>query len=291
MTAIILTWNPDRWQEWDFQAAREQVVETGQFLSRWTVSPHQKIPVGSDTWLLLQGGHGKEFIGPGLIGHGKTRSEPHPEPHPSNLGDGALYVDVAFDAFLPFGEQLAPEMLLEAVPGVPWESVQGSGLALEPADEAKVRQLWSEFCPPPVADPTMPPPGTYPDEALSRVEVNRYERSPEARRACLAHHGTACAACGFSFEITYGEIGKNFIQVHHIVPVSQLGSDYVLDPVTDLVPLCANCHAMAHYGVSIPRTVAELRRIIADAGYLKGQALTPSELEAQRDARRILGLP
>jgi 5-methylcytosine-specific restriction protein A len=40
--------------------------------------------------------------------------------------------------------------------------------------------------------------------------------------------------------------------------------------------------------VRTPRTVAELRRIMADAGYLAGQTLTAQELQAQQDARRIL---
>lgn len=119
--------------------------------------------------------------------------------------------------------------------------------------------------------------------------MNRYEEDEEARRACLARHGTSCAACGFSFEQKYGEAGTDFIQVHHIVPVAQLGSGYQLDPITDLVPLCANCHAMAHLGVGTPRTVAELRRIIGEAGYLRGSTISPEELEAQREARRILG--
>jgi 5-methylcytosine-specific restriction protein A len=71
--------------------------------------------------------------------------------------------------------------------------------------------------------------------------------------------------------------------------VSQLGSGYELDPLTDLIPLCANCHAMAHFGVDTPRTVAELRRIIADAGFLRGSTVTPEQLEAQRQARELLG--
>ncbi|MGX9901991.1 HNH endonuclease [Arthrobacter sp. SA17] len=281
MTAVILAWNPDRWHDWDYEAVRKHVTETGQFLRSWSVGGNQDIALAADAWLLLQG-----RLGRGLIGHGRILSEPY-----AVEGEASLSVDVAFDALLPFGEQIAPEILKDAVPGVGWEAVSGSGLTIEPSEELKVRLLWSELGPPPTSDPTLPAPGTYPGEALSRVEVNRYERNPEARRACIAHHGTACAACRFSFEITYGEIGKDFIHVHHIVPVSQLGADYELDPVTDLVPLCANCHAMAHHGVSIPRTVAELRRIISGAGFLAGQTLTPEELEAQNEARRILGPP
>jgi 5-methylcytosine-specific restriction protein A len=198
-----------------------------------------------------------------------------------------LYVRVAFDALLRTGDQIPPGVLTEAVPGIGWEALHGSGLAIDPADEALLRGLWSEFGPQP-ADPTQPVPGTVPAAEVSRVEVNRYEHSPDARRICIAHHGTSCAACGFSFEIAYGDLGRDFIPVHHLVPVSQLDSNYVLDPVTDLVPLCANCHAMAHHAVGTPRSVAELRRIMAAAGFLAGQEVTPEQLQAQRDARRIL---
>ncbi|HEV8178012.1 MAG TPA: hypothetical protein VGP44_10025 [Gemmatimonadales bacterium] len=41
--------------------------------------------------------------------------------------------------------------------------------------------------------------------------------------------------------------------------------------------------------MSTPRTVAELRRIIAGAGFLNGETMKPVELEAQHDAKRIPG--
>jgi 5-methylcytosine-specific restriction protein A len=194
---------------------------------------------------------------------------------------------VDFDALLPAGDQIPASVLAEAVPGIDWEALHGPALAVDPAVEPLLRGLWGEFGPVP-ADPTQPVPGTVPAAAVTRVEVNKYEYSPDARRVCVAHHGTSCAACGFSFEIAYGEIGKDFIPVHHLVPASQLGSAYELDPITDLVPLCANCHAMAHHGVRTPRSVAELRRIMAAAGFLTGQSVTPEQLQAQQDARRIL---
>ena len=96
----------------------------------------------------------------------------------------------------------------------------------------------------------------YPDEvdsteqlvegATTSVVVNRFERNPEARKQCIAHHGTCCKACGLDFERVYGSIGNGFIHVHHVVPVNQIGSEYVINPLTDLVPLCPNCHAMVH---------------------------------------------
>jgi 5-methylcytosine-specific restriction protein A len=210
-------------------------------------------------------------------------------------------VIVAFDALLPLGDQIGGQIvgqlrdrldvdvLEEDVAEVHPDGMHGPVLTLGQSAEARIRALWTESGPPPGPDPTRPGPGTYPERALTRVPINRYEQSPEARRACIAHHGTGCAACGFSFEITYGAIGKDFIHVHHIVPVSQLGVGYELDPVTDLVPLCANCHAIAHQGVNTPRTVAELRRLIAGAGFLAGATVSPQELDAEREARRMLG--
>jgi 5-methylcytosine-specific restriction protein A len=131
-------------------------------------------------------------------------------------------------------------------------------------------------------------PGTFPPHAATAIEVSRYERDADARRVCVAFHGTSCAACGFSFEAAYGDAGAGFIQVHHVVPPEMLEGAYTLDPVADLVPLCPNCHAMAHAGVASPRTVSELRTIIAAAGHLRGEVVSEQALQAQEDARRIL---
>ena len=297
MTAIIVGWNPDRrtpgrWNNSHYAAAVERVAATGLHLERWSVGRHRNIAAGTDAWLLLQGDRGR-----GLIGHGVVLSEqPEPGPHgPDPRGatpeQTSMYVQLAFDSLLPPGEQIAVGVLTEAAPGVPWDGDHATALSDDPADEAAIRALWRDLGAPPGADPTRPTPGTYPQHAVTLAEVNRYEQDPDARRACIAHYGTSCAACGFSFEQKYGEIGRDFIPVHHLVPASQLGSSYELDPISDLVPLCANCHAMAHQGVGTPRTVAELRRIIGDAGFLRGATVSPEELEAQRAARELLGPP
>ncbi len=82
--------------------------------------------------------------------------------------------------------------------------------------------------------------------AVCRVAVNAYERNPEARRRCIEAHGTACAICTFNFGAVYGEIAEGFIHVHHIRPLSEIGGEYVVDPVADLRPVCPNCHAVLH---------------------------------------------
>ena len=101
-----------------------------------------------------------------------------------------------------------------------------------------------------------------PEGALMRVEVNRYERSAVNRAACMAMHGSACKACGFEFGEMYGQIGSGYVEVHHLVPVSEMGGEYSVNPATDLVPLCANCHAIVHRR-NPPLSLGELKSLIS----------------------------
>lgn len=88
--------------------------------------------------------------------------------------------------------------------------------------------------------------GGLPEGACTKVTVNRYERSPVNRAACIAAHGSVCKVCGFDFGKTYGVLGLGYIEVHHRVSVSKMGAGYVVDPIRDLVPLCSNCHSAVH---------------------------------------------
>ncbi|MCZ9880382.1 HNH endonuclease [Arthrobacter sp. B2a2-09] len=284
MAAIILGWNPGLWNGWNYEAVMEQVAETGLFLDRWDVGRHRKIQAGNHAWLLLQG---RGQHGRGLIGHGVVMSETYEVPQRSEPNTTARYISVAFDALLPLGGQIPSSVLSSEVPDVAWNTFRGSGRLIPSESEPGLQRVWREHGPV-ASEPYQTVPGTYPEEAVSRIETNRYERNPDARRICLAFHGTSCAVCTFSFEVSYGDMGKDFIHVHHVVPVSQLGSGYRLDPIADLVPLCANCHAMAHRGAGTPRTVAELRRAMAAAGHLPGQIVDDTALAAQDAAHRIL---
>jgi 5-methylcytosine-specific restriction enzyme A len=285
VAAVILGWNPNRWNGWDYRAAVEQVAESGRFLERWSVGDNRNILAGTEVWLLLQGG---SDACAGLIGHGVVMSERYEAVEPGDADPTGWYASVAFDALLPLGEQIRPSALSAAVPAIPWGDAQHcSSLAVPPEAEQDLRQLWRDHGPS-AMEPMQLVSGNYPPHAVSTVAVNRYERNPDARRVCLAFHGTSCAACSFSFEASYGEIGTGFIDVHHVVPPVMLGDGYQLDPVADLVPLCPNCHAMAHHGVASPRTVSELRSIISAAGHMTGEVVSDLALEAQEDARRIL---
>lgn len=107
------------------------------------------------------------------------------------------------------------------------------------------------------------PSGTKLLEGAARsILVTAYERSPEARRRCLAHHGHACVVCGFDFGREYGAIAEGYIQVHHLVPLSTLKQSYEVDPIADLRPVCANCHAAIHLHGTC-RSIEEVRALLA----------------------------
>jgi hypothetical protein len=85
-----------------------------------------------------------------------------------------------------------------------------------------------------------------PEGAKKQIMVNAYERNPVARATCIEYYGYSCYVCGFNFEAQYGEIGKDYIQVHHLIPLSIIAKKYQVNPIEDLRPICPNCHAMVH---------------------------------------------
>jgi 5-methylcytosine-specific restriction protein A len=103
----------------------------------------------------------------------------------------------------------------------------------------------------------------YPEGAVSQVLVNRYERDPRNRKAAISIHGKSCMACGFNFQERYGDLGDDYIVVHHTVPVSRMGENYEVNPEKDLVTLCANCHAMVHRH-DPPLEISQLKQLLSN---------------------------
>ena len=94
------------------------------------------------------------------------------------------------------------------------------------------------------------------------------QRNPEARKKCIEHFGCKCAACGLVMSDKYGEIGKGFIEVHHLNPIHLFDDTHLVDYSTDLIPLCPNCHAMIHK-LENPGDLDGLRRILIQNGFIR----------------------
>jgi len=99
--------------------------------------------------------------------------------------------------------------------------------------------------------------------AKKEVVVNAYERNIKARKLCIEYYGTKCQVCGFDFAKTYGPDFEGLIEVHHIISISTIQSEYTVDPIKDLIPLCSNCHTAIHKNIDNRcLTVEELRERI-----------------------------
>lgn len=97
--------------------------------------------------------------------------------------------------------------------------------------------------------------------AKRTITVNSYERNSTARRICIGHYGATCVICDFKFEDVYGELGRGYIHVHHVVPLSEIDAEYIVDPIQDLRPVCPNCHAMIHRKVPA-HTIEGIRAVL-----------------------------
>lgn len=96
----------------------------------------------------------------------------------------------------------------------------------------------------------------------SKRYVTTYERNPENRKRAIAVHGVTCKACEFNFEQFYGAYAKDYIQIHHITPLSELEGPKNINPETELIPLCANCHAIIHRRKNKTLSIDELIELI-----------------------------
>src|SRR5258706_10335091 len=75
----------------------------------------------------------------------------------------------------------------------------------------------------------------------------RLERKSGAAKRAKARYGYKCQACSMSFSDMYGDIGAEFIEAHHLVPLSDIepGEKRVYTP-DHFAVLWSNCHRMIH---------------------------------------------
>jgi len=76
-----------------------------------------------------------------------------------------------------------------------------------------------------------------------------------------------CQICKFDFNKFYAPLGEGIIHVHHLKPLAQIGEGYQVDPITDLIPVCPNCHTVIHRGketISIDKIKLKIQTIKAE---------------------------
>jgi 5-methylcytosine-specific restriction protein A len=125
----------------------------------------------------------------------------------------------------------------------------GEAEPVEVADQTPVGVVWS-FSPPPegVTSDAIETgrPGYL--EGIKRLKTHYVtERDPGLVRDFKANlKSWACQVCDFDFEATYGNVGRRYIEAHHINLLAEGGQ--VETTLDDLLAVCANCHRMLHRG-------------------------------------------
>ncbi|MGY2264541.1 HNH endonuclease [Pseudomonas sp. SDT2931_S440] len=84
-------------------------------------------------------------------------------------------------------------------------------------------------------------------QTLHFLRERNTELVRQAKLLALKTYGRLiCECCGMDFQSVYGRIGADFIEAHHIKPISTLHEDGENTQVEDLAMVCSNCHRMLH---------------------------------------------
>jgi len=94
-------------------------------------------------------------------------------------------------------------------------------------------------------------------------ERNKYLVTDAKKKWLKQYNGNIpCEICGFSFLDFYGDIGKDYIEAHHILPIASLTKNTIMK-ISDLCPVCSNCHRIIHRHKPI-LSVDDLKNILSN---------------------------
>lgn len=108
--------------------------------------------------------------------------------------------------------------------------------------------------------------------SLDKRTTTQRNRSNKLREIAISEfkkqHGGQlyCIVCGFNFFESYGELGKDFIEIHHAEPMHLMdieGEKITLgEALKKIFTVCPNCHRMIHRG-SAMLSIDEVKALLA----------------------------
>jgi 5-methylcytosine-specific restriction protein A len=263
MKTFLLSWSPKRW-EWENLPDWIDRIEKGKASERrWSCGNSKRPQKGDRVFLIRLGEEPKGIFGSGTIVRGSYEDR-HWEEEKALQGQKSRFLELQFDVLLNPEENIFSRKHLNEPPfnKMHWD-IQKSGAEIPFEIAIELEMRWDKFnkieryrIPEEVIDCSKLEEG-----ATRRISVNIYERNAKARNMCIAHYGTKCVVCDFDFFEKYGDVGKDFINIHHLIPLSKIGKKYQVDPVNDLRPVCSNCHSVIHRS-HIAYTIEDVRSFI-----------------------------
>ena len=94
----------------------------------------------------------------------------------------------------------------------------------------------------------------YPEGKLRKAFIQQRVRERKYRNKKIKAHKEAnggeviceVQGCGFNFREVYGDIGADFAEVHHLIPLKDYPKTGAETKLDDLAVVCSNCHRMIH---------------------------------------------
>jgi 5-methylcytosine-specific restriction endonuclease McrA len=253
MSAYLLTWNPDRWTWDDLSEWVEDVLAGGEVNFRWSTGSTKSIPLGARVFLLRQGVEPLGIMASGWVTEASFPDE-HWDEARALVGDKANYIRFTPDTLLNPEEEEPLDLRDLPSPGrfdVYFRS-RSSGISIVPEHQTVIEERWGRHIgserPQPDQDPTL---ARLEGQARVRMVIHRARESAlraakiRAAVASTGHLRCEVPGCGFDFEEAYGQLGRGYAQVHHLIPLTEGTRETRLE---DLAVVCANCHAMIHKG-------------------------------------------
>jgi hypothetical protein len=259
MKTYLFTWNPEKWS-WKDLALRANESAAGKIVFEpWSCSAnYTKIKQGDRAFLVKLGRKKPN----GIIASGWVKTNPksdlHWNPEKAALGEETYFADCEWERLLN-PEIDEPLLLTELKKGklasMHW-TPQSSGVRIpdEMIDELEAK--WATHV------------GRTPlaivasDAELAAVEgavrlslvrhrkreyTLREAKISEARKLGNGRLKCEVPRCCFDFASVYGELGRDYAQVHHLKPIGDRTTPSETK-LSDLAVVCANCHAMIHRG-------------------------------------------
>jgi 5-methylcytosine-specific restriction protein A len=268
INTYLFVWNPKRWTWNDIEQSIEQIDKTGKCSERWSCGNTKSIQSGDRVFLVKVGTEPK-----GIVAAGFTTTTPFLDRHWSGENRKTFYVDIDFEVLLNPDEEpiLTLDILKTGNLATQNWTPQASGISIRPELVEELEAVWFDFL---ITqnirhNPFIPLDSeaqkVYTEGTPNQIFITKYERNPFARSKCLERYGYSCSVCDFNFEQIYGDIGKDFIHVHHLTQLANFGKTYQIDPTKDLRPVCPNCHSIIHKR-RIPFTIEEVKVFLTHKG-------------------------
>ncbi|RVU85947.1 HNH endonuclease [Leucothrix sargassi] len=261
MSAYLYTWIPNKWKWLDLQEAIYKVNNGEDYDTSWSCGNTKRILTGDKFLLMRLGVEPKGIVGCGYVSSA-LYDLPHWDESKADNGKTASRTDVLFKS-LSEKPLISLELLQQRYPAYRWTPQMGGvsvpdEIATEIFSEIQANKK-SAFTPQAADDIKR-----FSEGKVRSVTYQTYDRSPAARQACLEHFGYNCDVCNFNFHATYGAIGESYIEVHHLRQIADSEEEHLINPITDLRPVCANCHRMLHKQRP-PLSIEELKAKIKNA--------------------------